>query len=651
MAFLFKEICEEIIIKANPYHDKRGRFTTKTGGAMFVPVDLSQPEPSNWEEAKEHIRRISGDVVTVGGVEYRDIGSNGYNEYLDVYGKTSDKKMDEDLQAAYDEAEHSYVGTGQSFTVNRWCRLDQDRDKYADYLVKERNFSAEDAAEEADILEREISKTIDAMDKVIAADTLKSDMMLTRMTDYSVLRAMGKDIDDALDRGADNNEIISLINMHQGQVMTEKGYMSTSMTGDINYFSYRQVRMGIIAKEGTPAFITDNYTESEAVLGRNTNLRLIGAQEIEGEDDRKIMVIYQIADDVKKSVHRKDVEKSSIRTPEMLTVEPAADSETERKKIILQMMGIDEEIKKFNPNHGADGRFCEAGANVTGDGGASATTARVSDEKPSPKTLGSNYQKQADEAIHSLIDPYLSKEDQKQMSDDLTRLWNSDKSALSMRVSPNTIEHILSDGVFKNQIETGTGAAVALEYRKKVSERLFGEQSGELESADYEKYGYFGSSDFRKDAKNKELAPYGSATVHFKKDSMDGRTTYTCRDSMFGMESAGIIGSNASNVAGFADSGAKEQRPGQYWSIQQSRKDYLHDTQDPADYGGSQYIELQYHGKLSINDVESVCFQTGDFPKREVVKGLMDKGIKVFKRTKAGKVDAVDEKFLKKIAG
>ena len=46
---------------------------------------------------------------------------------------------------------------------------------------------------------------------------------------------------------------------------------------------------------------------------------------------------------------------------------------------------------------------------------------------------------------------------------------------------------------------------------------------------------------------------------------------------------------------------------------------------------GCRYWELQYHGDLTINDVESICFTRYDKPTDDVLKQLKDLDIKVYK--------------------
>ena len=46
---------------------------------------------------------------------------------------------------------------------------------------------------------------------------------------------------------------------------------------------------------------------------------------------------------------------------------------------------------------------------------------------------------------------------------------------------------------------------------------------------------------------------------------------------------------------------------------------------------GCRYFELQYHGKLTIDDVESICFTGRDNPTEKVLKQIKDRKINVYK--------------------
>ena len=46
--------------------------------------------------------------------------------------------------------------------------------------------------------------------------------------------------------------------------------------------------------------------------------------------------------------------------------------------------------------------------------------------------------------------------------------------------------------------------------------------------------------------------------------------------------------------------------------------------------GFFRYIELQYHGDITLDDVNEICFSK-DLPKEDIIKILKDKNIKLFR--------------------
>lgn len=74
---------------------------------------------------------------------------------------------------------------------------------------------------------------------------------------------------DALLRMSDA-ELANFSKQHQGKIVTERAYMSTSYNVKQNIFRDRPVQMRIRAPKNAKGFITNNYLESEVVLRRGT---------------------------------------------------------------------------------------------------------------------------------------------------------------------------------------------------------------------------------------------------------------------------------------------------------------------------------------------------------------------------------------------
>ena len=196
-----------------------------------------------------------------------------------------------------------------------------------------------------------------------------------------------------------------------------------------------------------------------------------------------------------------------------------------------------------------------------------------------------------------------------------------DDNEYSMRVKSNILEKILQDGRFKNQFETNTsGGLLDKKMRKKATKQLFG-KSAIKDAKDFEKYGCLGTKGFINDAS--KSGQYGDCIVHFKKDMLKNRVTYTIGDSLGYAYDKEIIAGNADNP----------RANGIY--IDDLR--YIFDSLSSNNLTlssflkecSSSYFELQYHGELTTDCISEVCF-TERMPSKEVVDILKSKNIKVF---------------------
>ena len=199
-----------------------------------------------------------------------------------------------------------------------------------------------------------------------------------------------------------------------------------------------------------------------------------------------------------------------------------------------------------------------------------------------------------------------------------------DDSDFCMRVKSRTFPKIL-DSWFMNQLEAKrSGGAYSPGMRKSISDQLFGHSgkgsSGSIKDEEYEKYGFMAP----KDMQDEPMADwYGDVVVRFNKDRLKGRTTYTLGDSLDYRSCGWAAGSTDDpSLAGIIGSDARR-----VFKRLQSAKT-IHDV--VASRSGDEYMEVQYHGKLDVDDIGSVTF-TSVPPAPEIVKRLKDKGIKVYK--------------------
>ena len=134
----------------------------------------------------------------------------------------------------------------------------------------------------------------------------------------------------------------------------------------------------------------------------------------------------------------------------------------------------------------------------------------------------------------------------------------------------------------------------------------------QFERWEYEKYGHVLDRD-KYTAYTKGLTHYGDVQVRFKKDKT--LATWTFNDSL-NPEGVYFQPSLTTDprVESFdrKGSGIKDMKDSWIKSVEKLRKDL-----------GTDYIELQFHGELTIDAVESLTF--GDNPEKLIAKTLIDK--------------------------
>ena len=206
-----------------------------------------------------------------------------------------------------------------------------------------------------------------------------------------------------------------------------------------------------------------------------------------------------------------------------------------------------------------------------------------------------------------------------------------DNNAYSMRVNAKDLQSII-DGGFKNQFETKTsGGTLSKRDRMTASYRLFGNEATKMADSEFEKYGYLGSKDFVADYKSSATGQYGKTIVKFNKDRLKDRVTYTVDDSLgnalYNEVVGGKIGDECS-ISGVplfnTDDLLEYFKEGDWQDID--------NADELAQIIGCRYWEIQFHGSLTIDDVESVCFTKTDRDKAtdKIIQQLKDHGVKVY---------------------
>lgn len=253
------------------------------------------------------------------------------------------------------------------------------------------------------------------------------------------------------------------------------------------------------------------------------------------------------------------------------------------------------------------------------------------------------------EKIENSFVDRMTDDEKKEAVDMLTEIF----SVGSYRVARSTSSFggIIENG-YKSQIETGTGGAGAFkgkEGRKAASDKFYGH--GGLPDTEYEKCGYIGYADEAEDWDSPGHPFYGGSspmTYTLRKETLKDRTTYTYGDSLntrYNMTSAGYAGDKPT-IEGVTslDSLSDMRSILQVWRKYKSGQiNFSTMFNDIRRYADNRYIELQFHGPVTVKDIEKISFEDEDDLKqafnhmkperrKRVVKALMENNVGILYR-------------------
>lgn len=203
-----------------------------------------------------------------------------------------------------------------------------------------------------------------------------------------------------------------------------------------------------------------------------------------------------------------------------------------------------------------------------------------------------------------------------------------------MNIDEDVIDKVLTSW-FKNTFETGTGngyvgsrATTGKIYvghgRLKAAHELFGLPNNDLlndqlKRSAYEKYGNLLDHNILDSLRNNTARQYGAVEVRFKKDKVI--TTWTAGDSL-GLQYEPSLCSDPKSCSFDAMSRTPTSASTQYKDLAQFKRDHI-----------SSYLELQYHGDLTVDCVESLAFPY-DLLKRPnelaTANKWKNKGVKIY---------------------
>lgn len=200
---------------------------------------------------------------------------------------------------------------------------------------------------------------------------------------------------------------------------------------------------------------------------------------------------------------------------------------------------------------------------------------------------------------------------------------------LGMNINDSILEKVLNSK-FMNTFETGssggylgstttTGKISPTHSRLEAAHKLFGlpQQdllAQQLERTEYEKYGNLLDHDILRSMQNNTARSYGNVEVRFKKDKVVA--TWTAGDSLGVRYQPSLVSDpKACSYDDFYNT--PTSRNIQTTNLVEFKKQHI-----------STYLELQYHGQLTVDCIESITYPY------DILDGLHDKFLKIAKEFK-----------------
>lgn len=245
------------------------------------------------------------------------------------------------------------------------------------------------------------------------------------------------------------------------------------------------------------------------------------------------------------------------------------------------------------------------------------------------KTLN-NFDEYAKEWYNKEVKSKLEFEEIQVVSDKLKNMF--DNSSYAMRFKSKNIDSLIETERFMNQFETGTsGGTIHEGYRKKATKNLFGVESNRMRKKNYEKYGYFGNVNVNEDylhnvSYDRGVSQYGDVIIHFSKEKVSEKVTFTIDNSL--------------GLAFYEEIIADNPNSPHLLSVNRRYFDEYISTMKTNDFKTPEeltklldirYIEAQYHGEINIKDVSSMYF-TSNKPTSNQIVALKKLGIDVYIR-------------------
>lgn len=251
---------DEVKKSADALAKARQRVASKTAAASG-----SQVQTGVMTEAQI---RAEADKI-FGGAQYT-ITNGAVDIDIDMHKKLANASMpsDDDRKKIYGHMGGRYVRTTRSFTINGALRDVQGKGKNRiTGKVPNSSWKIPKDLYGQTLNDKDI-QTIVALDKAIDRGKLTFPINLNRFVGSDAIVPMFGGIKDTSVAG---------LSKHIGKMLDiDCGFMSVSTDAKKNVFTGRPFLFKIHLPQGTPIFFSENYMESEAILGRCTKLLVRG---------------------------------------------------------------------------------------------------------------------------------------------------------------------------------------------------------------------------------------------------------------------------------------------------------------------------------------------------------------------------------------
>lgn len=206
-----------------------------------------------------------------------------------------------------------------------------------------------------------------------------------------------------------------------------------------------------------------------------------------------------------------------------------------------------------------------------------------------------------------------------------------EQGAFYLRIHRETLPMVLDSKRIKSQMETGDGTTMGgPETRREVTAELFGADIRKMKKADYPKYGYLSCDDSRLElfSGGEMEYQYGNVLIKLKKERLMHRTTMTVGTSLFMGVSRHLVPTRVDDIKATCIPGVENDpkallnpRCIEFYmffahAITSKRitTDNFYRISETLGNAITTFtcFELQYHGPLTIEDIERIDVYSED---------------------------------------